>query len=158
MERLTKEDVLRLVEEDDVEFIRLQFTDMFGTMKNIAITSRELPKALNNECIIDGSYIDGCGRGGSDRYVSPSGSEYVCHIPWRPQQGKVARLLCDILSAGSEDHIPSVHGMCWIGYQKKQRILDIRFWLIRNVNSFCSIWMMKGCRRQSPMKKQAIWI
>ena len=59
MEQLTKEDVLRLVEEDDVEFIRLQFTDMFGIMKNIAITARELPKALNNECIIDGSFIDG---------------------------------------------------------------------------------------------------
>ncbi len=79
MERLTKEDVLRLVEEDDVEFIRLQFTDMFGTMKNIAITSRELPKALNNECIIDGSFIDGMeGEEVTDMYLHPD-LEYVCH-------------------------------------------------------------------------------
>lgn len=96
MEQLTKEDVLRLVEEDDVEFIRLQFTDMFGIMKNIAITARELPKALNNECIIDGSFIDGMeGEEVTDMYLHPDLSTFAI-LPWRPQQGKVARLLCDI--------------------------------------------------------------
>lgn len=42
----TKQDVIRLVQEEDVEFIRLQFTDMFGTLKNIAITSSQLEKAV----------------------------------------------------------------------------------------------------------------
>lgn len=44
MSKYTKKDIIRLVEEEDVEFIRLQFTDMFGTMKNVAITSNQLEK------------------------------------------------------------------------------------------------------------------
>ena len=48
MSKYTKEDVIRLVEEEDVEFIRLQFTDIFGNLKNVAITSSQLEKALDN--------------------------------------------------------------------------------------------------------------
>ena len=46
MGNYTREEILQMAEEEDVEFIRLQFTDMFGTLKNIAITARELPRAL----------------------------------------------------------------------------------------------------------------
>ena len=46
MSKYTKQDIIRIVEEEDVEFIRLQFTDMFGTLKNVAITSSQLEKAL----------------------------------------------------------------------------------------------------------------
>ena len=42
MNNYTREDILRLVEEEDVEFIRLQFTDIFGTMKNVAVTTSQL--------------------------------------------------------------------------------------------------------------------
>ena len=49
MSKYTKQDIIRIVEEEDVEFIRLQFTDMFGTLKNVAITPSQLEKALNNE-------------------------------------------------------------------------------------------------------------
>ena len=55
MGNYTREEILQMAEEEDVEFIRLQFTDMFGTLKNIAITARELPRALDNRCIVDGS-------------------------------------------------------------------------------------------------------
>jgi glutamine synthetase len=51
MSRYTKQDIFNMVEEEDVEFIRLQFTDMFGTLKNVAITSSQLEKALSNECM-----------------------------------------------------------------------------------------------------------
>ena len=54
MSRYTKQDIFNMVEEEDVEFIRLQFTDMFGTLKNVAITSSQLEKALSNECMFDG--------------------------------------------------------------------------------------------------------
>ena len=47
MNNYTREDILRMVEEEDVGFIRLQFTDIFGTMKNIAITTSQLEKALD---------------------------------------------------------------------------------------------------------------
>ena len=59
MSRYTKEDIFRIVEEEDVEFIRLQFTDIFGTLKNIAITSSQLEKALDNKCMFDGSSVEG---------------------------------------------------------------------------------------------------
>ncbi len=94
--KYTKEDVIRLVQEEDVEFIRLQFTDIFGTMKNVAITASQLEKALDNRCMFDGSSIEGFVRiEESDMYLYPDLDTFTI-FPWRPQQGKVARLICDI--------------------------------------------------------------
>ena len=59
MSKYRKEDIFRIVEEEDVEFIRLQFTDIFGMLKNVAITSSQLKKALDNRCMFDGSSIEG---------------------------------------------------------------------------------------------------
>ena len=58
----TKQDILRLVQEEDVEFIRLQFTDIFGNLKNMAVTVSQLERALNNQCMFDGSSIEGFAR------------------------------------------------------------------------------------------------
>lgn len=94
--KYTKQDALRLVQEEDVEFIRLQFTDMFGTLKNVAITSSQLEKALDNQCMFDGSFIEGFVRiEESDMYLYPDLNTLEI-FPWRPQQGKVARLICDV--------------------------------------------------------------
>jgi glutamine synthetase len=96
MKKYTREDIIRMVEEDDVEFIRLQFTDMFGNLKNVAITTNQLERALNNECMFDGSSIEGFVRiEESDMYLHPDLDTYVT-FPWRPQQGKVARMICDV--------------------------------------------------------------
>lgn len=96
MSKYTKQDIMRLIEEEDVEFIRLQFTDMFGTLKNVAITSTQLEKALDNKCMFDGSSIEGFVRiEESDMYLYPDLDTFET-FPWRPQQGKVARLICDI--------------------------------------------------------------
>lgn len=92
----SKEDVLAMVEENGVKFIRLQFTDILGTLKNVAITDRQLEKALNNHCMFDGSSINGFVRvEESDMYLRPDLDTFVI-FPWRPQQGKVARLICDV--------------------------------------------------------------
>lgn len=96
MKHYTKQDIIRLVEEDDVEFIRLQFTDLFGNLKNLAITTSQLDKALDNQCMFDGSSIEGFVRiEESDMYLRPDLDTYVT-FPWRPQQGKVARFICDV--------------------------------------------------------------
>lgn len=96
MAKYTKKDVMRLVEEEDVEFLRLQFTDIFGTLKNVAVTSSQLEKALNNKCMFDGSSIEGFVRiEESDMYLYPD-LDTLEIFPWRPQQGKVARLICDV--------------------------------------------------------------
>ena len=99
MSRYTKQDIFNMVEEEDVEFIRLQFTDMFGTLKNVAITSSQLEKALSNECMFDGSSIEGFVRiEESDMYLYPDLDTFVI-FPWRPQQGKVARIICDVYTS-----------------------------------------------------------
>ena len=104
MNNYTREDILRMVEEEDVGFIRLQFTDIFGTMKNIAITTSQLDKALNNEIMFDGSSIEGFARvEESDMYLYPNLNTFEI-FPWRPQQGKVARLLCDIYCPDGTPH------------------------------------------------------
>ncbi len=92
----SQEDILAMVEENGVKFIRLQFTDILGTLKNVAITDRQLEKALNNHCMFDGSSINGFVRvEESDMYLRPDLDTFVI-FPWRPQQGKVARLICDV--------------------------------------------------------------
>lgn len=96
MGNYTREKIMELVEEEEVEFIRLQFTDMFGTLKNIAITSGQLEEALDGKCTIDVSAVTG-DRGFRERdmYLIPDLDTFAI-LPWRPQQGKVARFLCDI--------------------------------------------------------------
>ncbi|MGN1180290.1 MAG: type I glutamate--ammonia ligase [Suilimivivens sp.] len=92
----TKEDIMELVQDEDVEFIRLQFTDMFGQLKNVAITVSQLEKALDNKCMFDGSSIEGFVRiEESDMILYPD-LDTLAIFPWRPQQGKVARLICDV--------------------------------------------------------------
>ena len=94
MGRYTKQDVIDLVRENDVEFIRLQFSDLFGTMKNVAITARQLEKALDNKCTFDGSSVDGFVRiEESDMYLYPDYDTFEI-LPFRPHQGKVARMIC----------------------------------------------------------------
>lgn len=96
MSKYTKEDILRMAEEEDVEFIRLQFTDLFGALKNVAITASQLGRALDNRCMFDGSSIEGFVRiEESDMALYPDPDTFVI-FPWRPQQGKVARMICDI--------------------------------------------------------------
>ena len=102
MSRYTKKDIIRMTEEEDVEFIRLQFTDIFGMLKNVAITAGQLEKALNNRCMFDGSAIEGFVRiEESDMYLYPDLDTFAI-FPWRPQQGKVARLMCDVYHPNGE--------------------------------------------------------
>ena len=99
MAKYSKNDIIRIVDEEDIEFIRLQFTDIFGTLKNVAITASQLEKALDNKCMFDGSSIEGFVRiEESDMYLHPDLDTFMI-FPWRPQQGKVARIICDVYMA-----------------------------------------------------------
>lgn len=107
MGNYTREEILEMVRDEDVEFIRLQFTDMFGILKNIAVTARELPRALNNQCMVDGSQIAGVREGReTDMYLYPDLDTFTI-LPWRPQQGKVARMLCDLYRRDGKPYISS---------------------------------------------------
>ena len=89
----TKEDILRIAEEKDVRFVRLQFIDIFGQIKNVAITRSQLEKALDNKCMFDGSSIEGFVRiNESDMYLRPDYDSFVI-LPWKD---RTARLICDV--------------------------------------------------------------
>lgn len=102
MPRYTKEDIIRIVRDEKVEFIRLQFTDIFGMLKNVAITAKQLEKALDNQCMFDGSSIEGFVRiEESDMYLWPDTDSFVI-LPWNSDIGKTARLICDVYTADGE--------------------------------------------------------
>lgn len=100
MSKYTKEDILRLAKEQNVRFVRLQFTDILGCMKNVAITINQLERALNNECMADGSSIEGFVRvEESDMYLYPDYDSFVV-LPWEHERfGTTARLICDVYNA-----------------------------------------------------------
>jgi len=78
MRHYTKEDIIRLVREEDAQFIRMQFTDIFGQLKNVAITASQIGRALDNQIMMDGSSIAGFVRiEESDQYLWPDLD--LCH-------------------------------------------------------------------------------
>jgi glutamine synthetase len=102
MASYTKEQILKECMDKDVEFIRLQFIDILGVPKNIAITFSQLEKVLEDGMMFDGSSIEGFARiEESDMYLRPDLDTFVIY-PWRPQSGKVARLICDVYTPSGE--------------------------------------------------------
>ncbi|MGJ7920964.1 type I glutamate--ammonia ligase [Neobacillus sp. LXY-4] len=99
MAKYTKDDIFRMAQEENVKFIRLQFTDILGTIKNVEIPVSQLEKALDNKMMFDGSSIEGFVRiEESDMYLTPDLNTWVV-FPWTAEKGKVARLICDIYNA-----------------------------------------------------------
>lgn len=91
----SKEDIMRIAKEENVRFIRLQFTDLLGTIKNVEIPVSQLEKALDNKMMFDGSSIEGYVRiEESDMYLYPDLDTWVI-FPWVAED-RVARLICDI--------------------------------------------------------------
>ncbi|MBE5781633.1 MAG: type I glutamate--ammonia ligase [Clostridiales bacterium] len=102
MAKRTKEEIMELVKAQNVRFIRLQFTDILGTLKNVAITPNQLKKALNNEMMFDGSSIEGFVRiDESDMYLWPDLDTYTL-LPWPSSDGNVARMICDVYTTKKE--------------------------------------------------------
>ena len=103
--KYTKEDIKRIVKEEEVSFIQLQFTDILGHMKNVLITAAQLDKALDNQCMFDGSSIEGFVRiEESDMYLYPDPNTFLI-LPWRQQMGKTARLICDVYTTEGKPFI-----------------------------------------------------
>ena len=94
--KFSREDIQRITKEENVKFIRLQFTDILGTIKNVEIPVSQLEKALDNKMMFDGSSIEGFVRiEESDMLLYPDLDTFVI-FPWTAEKGKVARLICDI--------------------------------------------------------------
>lgn len=107
MAKYTKEDITRIAKEEGVRYIRLQFTDLLGVIKNVEIPVGQLKKALDNQMMFDGSSIEGFVRiEESDMYLYPDLDTWVI-FPWTADKGKVARLICDVYQPGKAGEEPT---------------------------------------------------
>lgn len=94
---LTADDVIRLAQELDIQFVRLQFVDLLGVLKNVSVTVDQLERAIEGRVMFDGSSVEGFARiEESDMYLRPDPATFTV-FPWRPRAGGVARLICDIV-------------------------------------------------------------
>lgn len=93
---LTREDVLEKAREERVKFLRLQFTDIFGALKNIAVTSEDMEKAMAGKVAFDSAVVDGVvSQQEQDIVLQPDPSTFLV-LPWRPREEAVARFICDV--------------------------------------------------------------
>ncbi|MFW6007535.1 MAG: type I glutamate--ammonia ligase [Halanaerobiales bacterium] len=102
---IKKQDIMERAEKNDVKFIRMQFVDILGIIKNVAITVEQLPAALDGEIMFDGSSIEGFTRiNESDMYLKPDLDTFTI-FPWRPSDSAVARLMCDIYTPDNKPFV-----------------------------------------------------
>ncbi|MCE5960716.1 type I glutamate--ammonia ligase [Pediococcus pentosaceus] len=91
-------DIRQMAKDENVRFLRLMFTDLFGIIKNVEVPISQLDKLLDNKLMFDGSSIDGFVRiEESDMYLYPDLSTWMV-FPWGSEHGKVARIICEVYS------------------------------------------------------------
>lgn len=97
---MTREEIMQIIEDENIQFFRLQFVDIFGFMKNVAIPKSQIEKALDGDIMFDGSSIDGFVRiDESDMYLKPDYDTFTV-LPWRNKEGvAAARIICDVHKA-----------------------------------------------------------
>lgn len=94
--KYTKSEVLQFIEENDVKFVKLMFCDIFGSLKAISIITSELRKVFQNGLLFDASKLDGFMKINSSELLLFPDPDTLALLPWRPQQGRVARFFCEI--------------------------------------------------------------
>lgn len=100
----TKDDIRKMVKDEDVKFLRLMFTDLFGTIKNVEVPITQLDKLLDNKLMFDGSSIEGFVRiEESDMYLYPDLSTWMI-FPWSTDRGKIARVICQVYRPNGEPY------------------------------------------------------
>ncbi|EEI18684.1 type I glutamate--ammonia ligase [Lentilactobacillus hilgardii] len=98
----SKDDIRKIVKDEDVKFLRLMFTDLFGTIKNVEVPIGQLDKLLDNKLMFDGSSIEGFVRiEESDMYLHPDLSTWMI-FPWSTDRGKIARVICEVYTPDGE--------------------------------------------------------
>ena len=96
MSNRTKESIIRTVEEDHIQFVRMQFTDIFGQLKSVTLPASQIQKAVSGQIMFDGSSIEGYTRiEESDQYLRPDLDTFAI-LPWNQEYGICARLICDV--------------------------------------------------------------
>lgn len=141
----TKEDIARIVREQDVKFIRMQFVDVLGELKNVAVTASQLEQAMANQVMIDGSSIEGFSNiNESDQYLHPDLDSFAIY-PWRPAHGKVGRFLCDVYNA---DGSPFVGDPRRVLRRVEKRATDLGYTV--NIGPECEFFLFQTDDRGRP--------
>lgn len=101
-QQYTKDEIRKMAKEENVRFLRLMFTDLFGIIKNVEVPVSQLDKLLDNKLMFDGSSIDGFVRiEESDMYLYPDLSTWMV-FPWGNEHGKIARVICEVYTPDGE--------------------------------------------------------
>lgn len=106
-----QEFVLRTIEERDIRFIRLWFTDVVGTLKSVALAPAEVESAFDEASGFDGSSIEGFSRiYESDMLLQPDPSTFQI-LPWRGEEDYTSRMFCDVLTPDGEISASDTRGV-----------------------------------------------
>ncbi|WP_411842791.1 type I glutamate--ammonia ligase [Salinicoccus sp. HZC-1] len=139
MKEYSRKDILRIAEDENVRYIRLQFTDILGAIKNVEIPLKQLGKALDGEMMFDGSSIEGFTRvEESDMFLKPDLSTWVI-FPWSSDDARIGRLICDVYGIDGEPFLGdprsnlkrTVKEMQEMGYDKLQLGPEPEFFLFK---------------------------
>ena len=133
------QDVLGFMDENDVKFVRLAFLDLFGRLKNVAVQPDDLAQAFESGIPFDATAIDGfsCEMDG-DLLLKPDPNT-LCILPWRPQSGRVCRLLCDVLTPDGKPYAADPRALLRQATEKAaQRGLTVR------ISSECEFYLFEA--------------
>ncbi|MCH8612737.1 type I glutamate--ammonia ligase [Arsenicicoccus dermatophilus] len=119
-----EEFVLRSIEERDIRFVRLWFTDVLGTLKSVAISPAELEAAFSEGIGFDGSVIEGMARvNEADMLAKPDPTTFQV-LPWRGESPGTARMFCDLMST---DGVPSLADPRHVLHRQLTKAADLGF-------------------------------
>ena len=111
MDNAERNRIMALIEEQDIRFIKLAFCDIFGQLKNISISSKSLPKAMEQGVGLNAASVRGfLNMDDSDLLLFPDPYTLTV-IPWRPTDGKVARFFCEIRQSDGKPFEGDVRSM-----------------------------------------------
>lgn len=141
----TTQEILEFISENDVKFIRLAFCDLFGTQKQLSIMPDELPQAFITGISFDASAIRGFEDvSRSDLFLFPDPSTLTL-LPWRPEQGRVARFLCDIKNPDGTDYACDARGLLKTAVQRCSHL-----GFVCQVGAECEFYLFKTDENGDP--------
>lgn len=145
MSKYTKEDILRMIKEHNVNFVQMQFIDIFGQMKSLTVSSSQMNKALSNKLTIDGSSIEGYTRiHESDQCLYPDLDTFSL-VAWSTDPGKVARMFCDVYNP---DGSPFVGDPRYVLKRMLKKAKDMGYSF--NVGPECEFFLFNLDKNQAP--------
>ena len=143
----TQSEVLQYIAENDVKFIKLFFTDIFGEIKSISIQPPELPKAFKTGISFDASAVKGfLEESRSDLFIIPDPST-LSVLPWRPQHGRVVRFFCNVCNA---DGTPFIGDSRYILRQIEEKAKKAGYTV--NIGTECEFYLFKLDEDGNPTK------